>query len=235
MHLDQLERELSAWIKRPPYTVSCEDNFQYGIHFCRILIDLTPDIIPMLIGDFISNLRAALDHTAWQVAHLNPKKIFSAKERKRIQFPIYSGDAAQFADLCSLFPSTIANIFDELQANRGGNAYRDGPLWQLNKLWNMDKHRGIPLSYNYVVLDFPMFPGWRKCAFVGSLDHGLEVRLPLDVACAWNSTVYLKPKVAVDVLVGEESRTFNLPRRRLREIHNFVARDVVPRFLGFFP
>jgi hypothetical protein len=45
----------------------------------------------------------------------------------------------------------------------------------------------------------------------------------------------LDPTVSVEPLFGEHMGQFGIPMGRLREINEFVANDVIPRFTRFFP
>src|SRR5208337_2018550 len=95
------------------------------------------------------------------LAHLTPTRTFTDAEERRIQFPIFKLDDDGCRKRLSLFPSTVATELDTFQPHRRGNSYGDHPLWQLNELWNMDKHRAIPVNANSFNLHFS-FDGWQR-------------------------------------------------------------------------
>ena len=231
VHLDSLQTELDAWLVKP-YFVSEYTDFDNVLHVFHIELAGMRDIIPMLVGDYVSCLRAALDQLAWHLAHLpTPARTFTDREERRIHFPIAKVNDATYVSLRELFPPTVASIMDTLQPYLRGSAYRDDPLWQLNELWTMDKHRVIPMNANSLQVQFPM-ADWTR--FMKHLDHGIEVKFPLRYAWLHQSCADLKPRVSVEVLFGEHMGSFEISRHRLTEIYNFVRYDVIPKFAGFF-
>ena len=64
VHLDALEVVVKNWIDSKPYTVIQRDDFDKAVHICRIEDEVAPELIPMLVGDFVCCLRAALDQLA---------------------------------------------------------------------------------------------------------------------------------------------------------------------------
>ena len=98
------------------------------------------DVIPftLVAGDAIHNLRSALDHLWTEIA----VRIAGAPDNKRLYFPMHEtrdgvittikqGPIKKAApDICEL-------VIDHIKPYRGGNL----PLWSLNKLDNIDKHR----------------------------------------------------------------------------------------------
>jgi hypothetical protein len=183
----------------------------------------------MLAGDFVCCLRAALDQLAWHLAHLDKSRIWKSGEENRIHFPIFS-DPKTYRDRRGLFPAAVADVFDTLQPHLRENAYRDDPLWQLNELWNLDKHRTIPANSNRIKITFPVLIDWKRQA--RDFNEGIIVRVPIVHVCT--SPVEIKPSVTVEILFGDFMGDFEVTVGRLREIHEFVATDVIPRFTGFF-
>lgn len=229
-HLDALEVTVKDWIDSRPYTVTHYDDFEKAIHVVRIKDRVTPELLPMLVGDFVSCLRAALDRLAWALAHLPPLKLFTDAEQRRIQFPIAKVADDGYLKRLGLFPSTVAPELDRLQPYHKGNAFDGDLLWQLNELWNMDKHRAIPCNSNSFVLGFPG-EGWKK--YLRHFTDAVEVHFP--IVEFYQSPMNLEPTVSVEPLFGEHMGQFGIPMGRLREINEFVANDVIPRFTRFFP
>jgi hypothetical protein len=227
-HFQSLEKELDKWA-RNPYTVIEKTDFDSVLHIVQVKVTPTPELVAMLMGDFVCCLRSALDQLAWRLAHLPPVRTFNRTEQRQISFPIFETKNRTYEDRRSLFPSAVADIIDSLQPYLRGNAFKDDPLWQLNELWTLDKHRTIPMSMNSINVGFG-FDGWER--FLRRLHYDVVVAFPLSFA--WTSDVDLKPTVSVEILFGD-AKYFDVSRQRLREINDFVRNDVIPRFTGFFP
>lgn len=238
-HFDALQADIDDWLSHPKhYTVTEETKFESALHIIKIEIGPVWDTIPMLLSEFVHCLRSSLDNLAWELAHLRLPPLdrftngighFAEKQEKIIQFPIFRDDNSTYADRRRLFPSAVAEIFDTLQPHLRGDAYRDDPLWQLNELWTMDKHRGIPMNSNALQLSSPGTE-WQR--FVHYLQYHVEVRFP--ILLFFTSEVEFKPTVTVEVLFGEYMGEFSVTREGLSEINNFVRTNVIPRFTGFF-
>ncbi len=228
-HLDALEVTVQNWIDYKPYTIIHHDNFEKGIHIVRIEDEISPELIPMQLGDFVCCLRAALDQLAWALAHLPPVRLFTEAEERRIQFPIFRLDDDGCRRRLGLFPSTVAVELDMFQPHRSGNAYGDHPLWQLNELWNMDKHRAIPVNCTSYDLWFA-HRGWGQ--YLRHFTNAVEVHFPL--VDFYQSPVALEPEISLEVLFGEHMGSFEISMPRLKEINEFVRDDVIPRFARFF-
>ena len=221
---------MAKWAAKP-YTVIEKTDFEKVLHIVRIEIAPTPEVIAMLFGDFVCCLRSSLDQLAWRLAHLPPVRTFTRTQERQINFPIFEMRNATYDDRRKLFPPAVADIIDSLQPYLRGNAFRDDPLWQLNELWTLDKHRTIPTLPYALNVGFPG-TGWQRFVHIDRLTYDLEVRFPL--AFAWTYPVNLKPNVSVEILFGE-TNIFEIPLTRLGEINDFVRNEVIPRFTGFFP
>lgn len=230
-HFQALDAELRKWAAKP-YTVTKQLQFKKLLYVIWIDISLTPEIIPMLLGDFVCNLRSSLDQLAWCLAHLDRTRKFTDREEMQIHFPIFKVRDKTYCDRRSLFPPAVADIIDTLQPYLRGNAFRDDPLWQLNELWTLDKHRTIPVSPYSLNVGFAM-DGWQRFVTPPTqfFNHHLEVVFPLGLALAGG--VNLEPNISVEILFGDSS--FEISMTRLKEINDFVRNDVIPRFAGFFP
>lgn len=231
-HLDALEMVIKNWIDSKPYTVTHKDDFEKAIHIVRIQDKVTPELIPMLVGDFVCCLRAALDQLAWALAHLTGTETFAEKIERQIQFPISKGRDSTYEFKRGLFPPAVADVIDTFQPYLRGDAFRDDALWQLNELWTMDKHRAIPVNANSFKVRFPL-EGWERYAVpITPLTDAIEVYFPMIEF--YKGPVNLEPDISVDVLFGEYMGSFELSLSRLKEINDFVGNTVIPRFARFF-
>ena len=231
-HFEALETVIARWLDPPPYTVTIKEDVNQGIYLCNIAMHIAPNDIPKILGDFICNLRSSLEHIAWQLSQLPPKRTFTKSELKRICFPVFEQRDRAYENLRGLFPPAVANVIDDLQPFNRGAAFPDHPLWQLHKLWNLDKHCVIPVSPTSMEFSFP-HSNWQAIARMRVFEDHLEVRFPLRVA--WESPVKFEPKVSIKMLFGEaDGEGLIVSWVRLREIYDFVRHDAIPRFATFF-
>jgi hypothetical protein len=230
-HFQSLEKAVGKWSVKP-YTITEKTDLDHALHIVEIDITPTPEIIPMLFGDFICCLRSALDQLAWRLAHLDPSRTFTKNEERSISFPIFTNPWT-YNDRRGLYPPAVARILDSLQPDLREDVFRDDLLWQLDKLWNLDKHRTIPTLPYMLNLGFGV-ENWQSISRyrVNRFTYNLEVAFPLSFI--WEGKVDLNPEVSVEILFGETDN-FEVSLDRLREINNFVRNDVIPRFTGFFP
>lgn len=102
-----------------------------------------PEQWSVVVGDVLTNLRAALDHVLWSavVAHSGPPA-----KPQRVQFPITS-TAAKFqqptTELESLVAPKVWEVVEAVQPFHAGAQAHTTPLEVLRWLCNVDKHRTV--------------------------------------------------------------------------------------------
>jgi hypothetical protein len=112
-----------------------------------------PTIIGLLVGDCIHNLRSALDHVVYALISTNPAGAGNPPS-ERAMFPICDTRAGYVHQVKKLhrldgLPEAVAALIESLQPYRTrekGLDYTMHPLWVLNKLQNIDKHRRLMLA-----------------------------------------------------------------------------------------
>jgi hypothetical protein len=112
-----------------------------------------PPIIGLLIGDCVHNLRSALDHIVYALIATNPLR-GGAPPSDKAMFPICSGRAEYRRQTDKLkrlegIPDAVAALIETLQpyhTREKGLDHTLHPLWVLNKLDNIDKHRRLTLA-----------------------------------------------------------------------------------------
>jgi hypothetical protein len=93
----------------------------------------------VIVGDLLTNLRAALDHLAYQLVILD-----EGKPNHKTKFPILGSGAKRPPVLVpAIRRPDIQALIEEVQPYmRGeGNSVEQHQLWALNELVNVDKHR----------------------------------------------------------------------------------------------
>lgn len=113
------------------------------VHWRLKIKEPYPERWPVLIGDILTNLRAALDHTFWAAAVLHSGQ---PRRPQRVMFPI-AADASAFARMSRELRPHVAAAFWELveavQPFHGGDLAHTAPLEVLRWLSNVDKHRAV--------------------------------------------------------------------------------------------
>jgi hypothetical protein len=83
-HLESLNEEVASYLDSRPYEVVQETQPEGNpLLVCKVN-SLPPMRLSVLLGDFLHNLRSALDHLAWQLVLVN-----GSTPGKRTGFPIY--------------------------------------------------------------------------------------------------------------------------------------------------
>lgn len=231
-HLQSAEKQIGDWIKSNPYTISEKDDLNRTQHFFMIYPRAMREEVVLTIGDFVNCLRASLDQLAWNLVHLFPDTVPTAKTENRIVFPICRTDEAYW-EKRALFHRSIHPVLDSLQPNDRANALQTESLWQLDKLWNIDKHRTIPVNCGNWTINFQA--GMKGFIEWDSFNQCFIAMVPcLSRFCLRPS--YVQPQIIPDILFGEYmSSTFGVDIKRLREIHTVITGDVIPKFARFFP
>jgi len=226
LHLDAFNGHVSDYMKEP-YTVISKYDGENRRHIKRYQLKAFESVLGIELGEFLYCLRSGLDQMAWQMATPNARRDFP----RDIYFPIYEdlvGDRRNnYTKALSLFPGDVAKEIDALQPHKGPNPPQDHPLWQLNKLCNLDKHKLIPIHSRGINLFVPDVPGIN----VQNLDREdvIEVSVPED----YEGHLELEPTVPDEIDLGEWNADWKIPRHRLSDIHGFITCTVIPRFEAF--
>jgi hypothetical protein len=140
-HISDLEVGIQAFRDSQPYTIEIKPNPKTGenVHYISSIREI-PSVIAVTTGDILYNLRAALDHLAYQLAWVKgtrDKGILG-----RTYFPIFDSakkyKTGKSGKVEGLSQAAIDAI-DATEPYKGGN----DTLWQLHRLNIIDKHRII--------------------------------------------------------------------------------------------
>ena len=137
-HIDELDRVFSTFVDSQPYelVVDADGEDAVQMKFNKAI----PDGLPVIIGDAVNNLRAALDHMTWDAVGRD-----RGKRDHRLYFPTGS-DRVEFESKCEKLQaryfvrSSVVAILKSLEAFPYG---RGGVLYALHRLNNADKHRAL--------------------------------------------------------------------------------------------
>lgn len=227
-HLDRLDREIDAWRTPEPYIVTREDDLENQLHIVRLELKPLRDEIGLVLGDFAYALRSGLDQLAWQLARLNRDN-----PTRDTCFPIHGdGDGRsddRFREVTRDMSCEAIAVIKSLQPYHRGTAFKDHPLWQLNRLCNIDKHAIFAVGSTTFDVYIEPSGTWQRRDF----EHGYELRFPLAI----KDEVVFEPKTPELVFgqpIDNPGTPFEITEAGLREIYNFVERLVFPRFTRFF-
>src|SRR5215813_5326387 len=135
-HIRDFDDRIKAFIEEKPYESVIEDDPDpaYEIHKFRLTRPIPP-CFPLIMGDAVTNLRAALDHMAYWCA-LADGRIKPVPGN--CDFPIGRSEGNYRGGLegREAIPLPIRNLFAAFKPYKGGNPL----LWRLHELSNRDKH-----------------------------------------------------------------------------------------------
>jgi hypothetical protein len=213
-----------------------------------------PDLPPewaLLIGDFVANARAALDHLAWQLALDNTWKASRVKKKGKpwppgdTEFPIFATDPEPSKDKrlkrrLSYFRPKPRAIIASLQPYKRGNLAKANPLWMLKKLRDTDTHREL----HTVLATVPASAASDLLRLVPSAAGGQEFYLPQQLkkqlaaltagakpGDVIEATLKIKANFAPYVTFDQRGAVFH-GQEVLPLLHR--CRDEVERILGLF-
>jgi hypothetical protein len=241
-HLKDLEAEVRAWEEECSYRTGTEpDADSRKKRFWVEIVDAPPtDGLGLIVGDCLHSLRAALDNLAFDLATAHFGRRLSSKLAEKSMFPIFATkDMRKFQDaLGGVAPSAQAKI-EWLQPYHRGQWFRNDPLWQLNKLSNIDKHR----------LPHPAIFATAAVSYVASVDAATDEIEPIFGAIKDRAPIARYP--ALDSSGAEMEVEFTpalsigfghtAPKQiygvsvpqRLREIHHYITRQVLPPLVPY--
>jgi hypothetical protein len=150
-HFKALVAECGSYFDGDPHSYKTDADLSAGTYGVRVMIESPPPIrLAIICGDFIQNLRAALDHLA---------NALVSQPTRQTQFPIYSAEddfkervvvPAQRARTGPLSGLDVnSDVFKKIAGYQPFNLsahqakLENHPLYQLAELSNEDKHRTI--------------------------------------------------------------------------------------------
>jgi hypothetical protein len=149
-HILQLQDAINAYAVPDKHTVTLEFDAGTGTNKAILHSEPMPPSFSLGFGDAIHNLRAALDYAIFEILHPTAPP----GEKTFINFPFdeKKSDLAKKLGkqpICRLNEETKALILNDIKPYRidedtgeKGNV----PLWAMNKIDNIDKHRRALLS-----------------------------------------------------------------------------------------
>lgn len=106
--------------------------------------------IGVRVGEIVYQLRSSLDHIFWKLIEGNPR---SYRHYRKFSFPIFAEADRYAAHRDQAAYRTIQGadaLIESLQPFQKGDAFREDPLWILNRLGIVDRHRLLILTQSAI-------------------------------------------------------------------------------------
>jgi hypothetical protein len=227
LHLDAFNEYVSAYMKEP-HTVVTKYDESNRRYIKRFQLKAFEPMLGMELGEFLYCLRSGLDQMAWQMATPGARQDFP----RDIYFPIPEDLSNRdrrrnYAKALRRFPHDVRRQINAIQPHMGAGSPETHPLWQLNKLCNLDKHKFFPIHSRGINPFVPSVPGVKVENF--DQEDAIEVSVPEE----YKHHLDLKPTLPDQIEIGEWNSDWRLPLYRLGDIHAFITSTVIPRFVPF--
>jgi hypothetical protein len=239
VHVRNLERAVRRRTRKPEIALTRKRDLQTveGASVHTVTIDpMMGYQWGLIVGDIISNLRAALDHVAWSLAVRHSRDTRTPipdRQAEHIYFPLRLTRAAPAksnfkglgGDSVRWFSDQARTDVELFQPYHRRNRPELKRLAVLSELVRVDKHRVVTEVFQAV--DFRLMPGHP---FVRALlDKPDSYHFVVDDALKDN----LKPEMAPDVFLGVRGLFPEIfPLSEFRDMHDFIRDEVIPSFAG---
>jgi hypothetical protein len=256
-HIEMLNVEVLKWIDGDNCTIRIEPDINdIPQFFIKATIKPLPVYpVSLIIGDAIQNMRSALDHMALAMARRYTGAL-AEKVEKRSQFPII-GDKGADGNLgagperwqeigiqsISAIDPKAQIIIERLQPYHKGGDFERHPLFALNYLSNLDKHRALHIGCNVHKGTIISPYNSVNCKFAPGPIHIYEGRVTTDTVVAKiplapaitnpNLAMHLECKPAM--FIGFEGGLYADKNVGvvIEHIYEYVTNEVVPRLAPF--
>lgn len=251
-HLQEIQRRVLEWQKSDA-NYSVTPDYNRGTRRYRVWVEINDrtalDPLPVLIGDYLHNVRSGLDHLALELAEAHTPTL-NQKIIQDSEFPILGDEdgqgnpgkgAALFRKaahkLAAVDPGAKATI-ERLQPYQRGAQFRSDVLWQLYDLARIDRHRllhvtvaanvGVALDPN----DHRNLRGFAPGGFDiagADLEHRTKVFETIAVPINPKADVYVNVQPVIKVVFGRETPNVGGQPviQPLGQIYEYVVNDVV--------
>lgn len=234
-HLALLSAEFAALLAANRYGVLPKPDMHEGVEIFRVQIPSNePRILyrlSILVGDYVSCLRATLDHLAWALSLLTTDTPFDKTEFPIFLQPNPMGVRKKIRDV----PREAQEVIESLQPYHAGDRAGVHPLAVLYRLANIEKHRHIPVI-RYAFRLTGNVPPQTTIGFrvVPALDEGNEIAVSSAVGVANpQATVEMTPSFSVLFDESGPEWALGTDLSRMGELHEFIRDSVFARLSLF--
>lgn len=143
-HLEETHQQITEYLLSDPYQISVETDMATGSYLVSASHVPPSEGIALSFGDFLHNLRSALDHLARMMVMQNGGSPVDGQGGTT--FPVLCRAKASLVDIKGGISPARREILQRIQPHNLGQDYHLHPLWKLNELDNIDKHRGLHVA-----------------------------------------------------------------------------------------
>ena len=212
-HIRDLNDAIAVFMAAKPYKVEAKRDPETRTPIYYVAeVQPVPQEISIVFGDAIQNLRAALDHLAYQLFLVGTAG--SAGVGKHVYFPI-ARDAGQYKkDSAGRVVGMRQDAIDEIDALEPYDGGKGKDFWLLHCLNNTDKHRAlVAAGSNFSAVDLlPVMmehmPATMNDAFAGTASKLSMFMKPADNLCPL--------KVGDELLIGAPDGALNADERGVK-------------------
>jgi hypothetical protein len=248
-----LEVRVREWLERDPYYYVPEFNSQGKTTLVRVRFTIPPPAeFRLIIGDCLHNLRSALDNLVYELAvqHTGmdplPENLASG-----VAFPIAGAQELSPDEFLERYQSKIGLLdpraqatIEEWQPYHRGEKFAAHPLWKLNRLSNVDKHR-VPHITSLAMTAFASFPdederglgdGRHTILHAGPIEDGAVIVRFITPRSEPDAENMLRGHLTFGIAFGRDSsRVGDNVLIVLRWLYHHVANRVVSSLEPFLP
>jgi hypothetical protein len=212
-HLIALDAATGEFFEVDPYEIVGEFEAEASEYLFRVKVLREPPLrLGVMLGDFIHNLRSALDHLVWQLVLLDG----NSPDRSTC-FPVASSreqfDRMAEKALPGLIPEHVARI-EALQPYHARDRQEVHLLKLLPRLSNTDKHQIVHATLGWFRSDFVTQPLFTPNADAGviqrrelaqgeRMEDGVVIARVKLAPAGPNPQVQMDAQVQIDIAFGE--------------------------------
>jgi hypothetical protein len=223
--IEALKGEIDLFMDRRPYEPAFNFNsvsratgqFITEITVRMLVKEPCPAPWGIIIGEIVHDIRSALDHLVYQLVIYATDK--PPSDDSRTQFPIYDVAGNFQKHRGSMLMGVDAHAADLIKSfqpfSTGESA--DSPLWHLNQLSNIDKHRTIHLAGGSLEAFEVSFPALANRARIlsktvrapGPFEHNTiigEIRILSAGPLYERDEVEMHPNLTFQIVFDERTR-----------------------------
>ncbi|MEV8147358.1 hypothetical protein AB0O52_04310 [Arthrobacter sp. NPDC080073] len=163
-HLEETRQQILEYLQSDPYQISVETDMSTSSYLVTASHVPPPQRIALSFGDFLHNLRSALDHLARIMVNENGGIPIDGPGGTT--FPILARAKPGIVDIKGGISMPRLEVLQRIQPHNLGSDYQQHPLWKLNELDNIDKHR---------VLHVANLVGYSSVAFFPLESHDVAI------------------------------------------------------------
>lgn len=222
-HLNTLHEATQAYIDGEPYdiTVAREPESDWDVFYIRVR-EQPPLRLGAILGDYLQNLRSALDNLVTQLILLNGKPL-----PRRTGFPVFDTERSYKAvgvkRISGVRPQHAA-VIESLQPYHGGNDTRPRSIELVNALANLDRHktihpafvgparRDVPFVFRREPINTNVLIEGEVTSAGKGLEDGAELARLRVLTPQGQAQIEVKANVLVELAFGERGlRLYALP------------------------